>query len=258
MNDRQITEDDLQAFVDEALDPSRKAEVAAYLANHPDAARRIESYRRQREDLRAALAPIAEEPVPPDLDVARIVERRRRSRFARVRAAAVGALLLGIGVSGGWSLHGLISPVPQGIGALAQEAADNYEVYSPDPARPVELRAADRTELVAWVSQRLSRAVATPDLSASGYRFMGGRLVATPHGPAALFMYDDDRGQRLVLLTRPMEVDRDTPMAQHSRGTVTGFSWADDGMGYSLVGPTSPDILHPLADEVRRQVGESI
>ncbi|MGZ9110483.1 MAG: hypothetical protein ACXW3X_05185 [Rhodoplanes sp.] len=66
-------------------------------------------------------------------------------------------------------------------------------------------------------------------------------------------MYDDDRGRRLVLLTRPMEIDQTAPMAQHSRGAVTGFTWADKGMGYSLVGPAAPEILHPLADQVRRQ-----
>lgn len=56
-------------------------------------------------------------------------------------------------------------------------------------------------------------------------------------------MYDDDRGKRLVLLTRPMEIDQTAPMAQHSRGAVTGFTWADKGMGYSLVGPAAPEIL---------------
>lgn len=253
MNDRHVTEDDLHAFVDQALDASRRAEVAAYLANHPDVAQRVESYRRQREDLRAALAPVANEPIPPELDIARMIDRRRRSRFVPIRLAAAAVVLLGMGVSGGWSLHELVRPAPRGIGGLAQEAADSYEVYGLDRARPVELGPADQSELVAWLSQRLNRPMAVPDLSASGYRFMGGRLVATPHGPAALFMYDDDRGKRLVLLMRPMEIDQTAPMAQHSRGLVTGFAWAVKGIGYSLVGPTSPEVLHPLAVQVRRQ-----
>ena len=50
-----------------------------------------------------------------------------------------------------------------------------------------------------------------------------------------------------------MEIDQSAPMAPHSRGAVTGFTWADKGMGYSLVGPAAPEILHPLADQVRRQ-----
>jgi anti-sigma factor RsiW len=53
---------------------------------------------------------------------------------------------------------------------------------------------------IAWVSQRFGCSVAVPDLSGSGYRSIGGRLVATAHGPAALAMHDDDHGTRLVLL----------------------------------------------------------
>lgn len=36
------------------------------------------------------------------------------------------------------------------------------------------------------------------------YRLVGGRLVATSQGAAAMFMYDDDRGDRIVVLTRKM------------------------------------------------------
>jgi anti-sigma factor RsiW len=83
---------------------------------------------------------------------------------------------------------------------------------------------------------------------------MGGRLVATSHGPAAMFMYDDDQGTRLVMLTRPMLTDQSAPMAPHSDDGVSGFAWADDGLGYSLVGRAAPDSLKPIANEVRRQM----
>jgi anti-sigma factor RsiW len=79
------------------------------------------------------------------------------------------------------------------------------------------------------VSDRLP--VKVPDLSSSGYRLMGGRLVATAHGPAAMFMYDDDHGQRLVILTRPMQTDQNKPMTPHVGDGVSGFASADDGMG---------------------------
>ena len=78
-----------------------------------------------------------------------------------------------------------------------------------------------------------------PDLSLSGYRFIGGRVTATAHGPAVLFMYDDDHGTRLVLLSRDMAIDKNAPMAQHSHGSIAGFAWADKGIGYSLVGDIS-------------------
>lgn len=39
---RPISEDDLQAYVDQVLDAARHAEIRDYLRLHPDTARRIE------------------------------------------------------------------------------------------------------------------------------------------------------------------------------------------------------------------------
>ena len=260
MNGRPITEDDLNAFVDEGLDPGRRAEVAAYLETHPEIATRIEGYAKQRDQLRTLLLPIADEPIPPELNVRRIAElheRRSRSNWWAAAAAAV-VVLTCLAGAGGWMLRSMSGPPQQGVASLAQEAADNYAVYGPDRLHPVELRAAATGELVDWVSQRLGRRVQVPNLETSGYRFMGGRVVATPHGPAALFMYDNDHGIRLVMLTRPMTVDQGAPMRPVSQGDVSGFAWAAKGMGYSLVGPTDLETLHPIADEVRRQVAGDV
>jgi anti-sigma factor RsiW len=259
MTSRPITEEDLHAYVDCVLAPDREIEVALYLDTHPEVATRIASFAQQRTMLRSALSPIAEEPLPPELDLARMIARRgrpRRMTWWNVAAAAV--VLLGLGGAGGWSLHGANTTPTKGIAAVAQEAAENFAVYASDKIRPVELRAADRAELIDWATQRLGRPVGVPDLAASGYRFMGGRIVTTAHGPAAMFMYDDDRGTRLVLLARPMQVDRNAPMTPHAAGSINGFAWADNGLGYSLVGPTAPEALHPIANEVRRQLSQQI
>jgi anti-sigma factor RsiW len=257
MSSRPISEDDLHAYVDETLEAARRAEVTEYLSSHPEAARRIERYRDQRASLRAALAPIAEEPLPPELNLARMIQARRRPSLAWTRWAAAAAVLLCIGGVTGWSVRGATQTARHGIVALAGEAADSYQVYASDRIRPVEMGEGDRASLLRWASARLGRPVSVPDLSGSGYRFMGGRLVATPHGPAVLFMYDDDRGTRLVLLTREMDVDRDTPMSRHARDGVEGFTWSTQGIGYGLVGPPSSQ-LHPLADEVRRQMSSTL
>jgi anti-sigma factor RsiW len=163
-------------------------------------------------------------------------------------------VLLSIGGAGGWTMRSELQTSPEGLVALAQEANASYNVYAPDHVRPVEVRASDSAELVQWVSDRLHRPVKVPDLAASGYRLMGGRLVATQHGPAAMFMYDDDHGSRLVVMTRPMSsVDQNAPMTAQSQGDVGGFAWADDGLGYSLVGRAAPESLRPIANEVRKQ-----
>jgi anti-sigma factor RsiW len=253
-----ITENELQAYIDQALDPKRQSAVERYLAEHPDAARRVESQAQQRAALRAALAPITEEPLPSNLSLDRLLNSRRRPSIDRWRNAAAAILLLAIGGGSGWLARDHAGAPDSGVLALAREAADSYAVYASDRNRPVEIKAEATDQLVRWISNRLNRAIAVPDLTASGFRFMGGRLVATGHGPAGMLMYDNARGMRLVMLVRPMETERDAPMAPSQRGEVAGYSWSQGGLGYSLVGPASPDALHPLADEARRQIASAI
>jgi anti-sigma factor RsiW len=73
-----------------------------------------------------------------------------------------------------------------------------------------------------------------------------------------MFMYDNNHGTRLVMLTVPMPADHEGPMVPMEHGDLSGLSWAAKGMGYSLVGPADMAVLHPLADEVKRQVGGPI
>jgi len=253
MSVKPITEDDLHGFVDGALDEVREAEVSVYLETHPEIAARIDSYGRQRLDLRAALNFVAEEPVPSRLNISHLLEVPKQGRLPFWRIAAAAVVLLVAGGSGGWMLHGMYRQPGEGMVALADEAASSFATYAPDRVRPVELRADNMTELVDWATVRMGRKPVLPDLSKSGYRLMGGRMISTSHGAGLMLMYDDDRGTRLVMLTRPMLADQNKPMVPHAQGNVESWSWASGGMGYSLVGTLSADTLHPLADDIRHQ-----
>ncbi|MFK0335181.1 anti-sigma factor family protein [Rhizobium sp. NPDC090275] len=255
MSIKPITEDDLQAYVDNALDAERHLEVAAFLEKNDQAARRINSYQRDAEALRSALAPVAAEAIPSRLNLAHMIEAKRPAparRFASMAAAAV--LILAIGGTGGWLLKGFSMPPNEGVAALVQEASASYNVFSPDTVRPVELRADPNVDLKQVASGAIGSAVTIPDLSKAGYRLMGGRVIPTSHGPGFMLMYDDDKGSRLVMFTRRMQVDQDKPMVASTQRDVHGWSWAKNGMGYSLVGSLTPDKLHPIADAVRSQI----
>lgn len=257
MRNRPIGEDDLHAYVDERLEPARARQVITYLAAHPEAAERVAAYARQREALRAALALVAAEPVPAGLRLPCILERNGLlpSQWHRpLLTLAAAVLLLVGGMAGGWSLRGRLAPPQSGVTALAREAADSYSVYADDPVRPVELGGDARGDLQRWFSDRLRRPIAVPDLDRAGYRLLGGRLVATPHGPAGLFLYQDGTGARLGVLVRPMAIDRTARMARRDYGPIAGYTWADRGLGYSLVGHAASPALHPVANEVRRQI----
>jgi len=248
-----VVEEDLHAFVDDALDAARRREVQDHLDRNPEAAALVASLASQRQLLRSSLAHIADEPVPERLNLSALMDsRRRRSAAWPWQMAASVVMAVGIGAFGGWQARGAIGP-PAGIAALAGEARTSYAAYSADPVPDT-----GRAELVSLVSDKLKRPIAIPDLSQSGYRYAGGRLVATGHGPAGMFFYDRADGTRMAVMVRPMAAERDAPMMQQSSGAVGGFTWAQRGLGYSVVGVEAPALLHPVADEVRRQSGANL
>jgi anti-sigma factor RsiW len=252
--ERPIGEEELHAYVDGQLAPDRQAAVLRYLQEHADVSRRVAAYREQREALRAAFGGVASEPIPAALNLELLIQQRLAQRRVPWRAAAVALLAFGLGGAGGWLLHGSVVPAAS-MTLLAQEAVANHVVYTADKRRPTELGAEQRDDLARWVSNRLNHTVAPPDLSADGYRYMGGRLAATPDGPAGLFMYDDPQGLRLTVFVLPMGAAASMPLQHVDFAHVDGCAWIDKGIGYTVVGKLPPAELRRLAEQVRAQFG---
>ncbi|HME21641.1 MAG TPA: anti-sigma factor [Acetobacteraceae bacterium] len=252
---RPIPEEDLHAWIDGQLAPERQAAVLRYLQEQPDVARRVDAWRDQREALRAAFAVVAAEPVPPRLELDRLIQQRLERRRLPWRAAASVLLAFGLGGVGGWFLRGGQAPPAAAITLLAQQAVANHVVYTADRRRPTELGAQQRDDLARWVSNRLNHQVAPPDLSADGYSYMGGRLAATPDGPAGLFMYDDPQGVRLTVFVLPLNAAATMPIQHVDFAHVDGCAWIDNSVGYTVVGKLPPPELRRIAELVRRQLG---
>lgn len=258
MTDQPVTEAELQAYIDDRLPPDRLQAITTWLAERPDEARRMSAYRGQRDALRKALAPVLEEPLPPGLDL-RLRQRIDRAgdgwRRAAIAACAAGLVL--IGGAGGWALKAWESPKLVGTAALAREGAASYSVYANDSARPVEIGATGQQALDGWISERLARPVRAPDLRSAGLSLVGGRLIATEHGPAGFYLYRDTAGNRISVYVRPMKVDGTDRMTRRDDGGIAGWTWADRGLGFGVFGTTSGDRLHGAANIVRAQYQQS-
>jgi anti-sigma factor RsiW len=250
---RPIAEEELHAYVDGCLEAERQPAVLRYLQEHPEVARRISAYQAQREALREALGAVAEEPIPSRLGLERLVQQRLGPQWRLWPAAACIVLGLGLGCLGGWFLHGGMSSIPATIAMLTQAAVSNHMVYTADKRRPTELGAGQRDDLARWVSNRLNHQVAPPDLSADGYSYMGGRLAATPDGPAGLFMYDNAAGVRLTVFVLPLRSAASAPIQHVDFAHVDGCAWIDRSIGYTVVGDLPPSELRRLAEIVRQQ-----
>lgn len=256
-NERPISEDDLHAYVDGVLDQTRRADVERYLSEHPEAAARVDGWQVANEALRRAVAWKAAEPVPARLNVAHLANSRLGQRWVPWRMAASILVALAIGAGGGWMAH---TPTPDsGIAAVVREAAMAQRVFASDHMHPVEFAADQQAQLVNWVSARLGRAVVPPDLSRSGYQLLGGRVVATEHGPASMFLYQNADGSRMTLFVRPMEkIDMNAKMEPVRTADTTGYAWAKNGLGFSLLANHPMTRLHDLANQVRSDMGSEI
>lgn len=242
-----VSEQDLHAYVDGQLDPARHAEIEAHLAANPQALTRVEAYRKQNQTLHALFDPTLDEPLPAAL------QRSPRSNPPWLRVAAmVGTLALGLVL--GYGLRGVTAPA-MGPMALSKQAAFAHVAFVPEVLHPVEVSAQQEAHLVNWLSKRLGGDVRAPHLSGAGFELMGGRLLPSEAGPAAQFMYQDNRGQRLTLyVKRELARDAETAFRFAKEKGVSVFYWIDRDFGYALSGDLPKGELLKVAETVYRQL----
>ena len=73
---------------------------------------------------------------------------------------------------------------------MVREALAAHHVFAVDPRRPVEIAAAEETQLLRWLSNRLGRPLRPPELAPLGYRLIGGRLLPGGSGARAQPLID--------------------------------------------------------------------
>lgn len=246
-----ITTGDLHAYADGKLAAARVAEVEAYLRSHPAAAAEVADYRRIDAALAGAFAEVLDEPVP-SAQVALVLDRR--PRLAVPAAAAVAGMLLGAGLT--WlTLLGAILPQQFAQAELAEKSTSAYVVYAPEERHPVEVAASESDHLTAWLSNRMGMSFRIPRLGDLGFELVGGRLMVGDGAPAALLMYQNAAGRRLVLYVRNDLSAAGEAGMRYQRAQDTGVvTWTSGETGYGLAGAFSEKELLPAAQLVRAQL----
>jgi anti-sigma factor RsiW len=249
----EMSEAELQAFVDGQLPEGRCTSVLAHLGHHPDDLQRLAEYARQKDALRHRLGSVdlaADDPTTAELQRA-LADRLTRPDYGRwLRQAATVALLLAVG----WSGHSLYqSYLENRIPELVIKAAEAHEVFGGDRRRPVELTAASSAEMAAWFSSRLGEPIEIPILATLGLRLVGGRLLTASDLPMAQLIYEDDAGRRLTLClsSAPLEIGQQVELVEV--GDLTAGYWQDGDLTYALVAQTPDAQLVAIASELGAQ-----
>ncbi|MBU70293.1 MAG: transcriptional regulator [Cupriavidus sp.] len=264
-----VSEADLHAYADGYLQGPRRAQVEAFLAADPEAAQRIEAWRRQAAALHAGLDGVLNEAVPLAALPRQLHDGPAaptlRPSWSLALAASLSTLF--VGGAGGWYAHdrlGSTTVATLPMERFAREALASHVVFAPEVRHAVEVPASDEAHLIAWLSKRLGARLPVPDLGAQGFRLIGGRLGASEGGPMAILMYESDDGTRLSLqLTRMAQGTPDTAfrlermppsVARQPAGRAAmAFYWVDRDLGFALAGPLERDRLLALAQTVYQQ-----
>lgn len=247
-NDRPDHMDDwaLHAYVDGELPPEQRADVEALMARDPEAARKVADVRRQRELLKSAFDGVLDEPIPPQLSAA-LRQRPAPARLSPWLAMAAAVLLLVCGGLAGWFLKGA---TPVTVADLGQQAIAAHNVYAVEVRHPVEVDSTDKDHLQAWLSKRVGTAFTVPDLTEQGYALLGGRLLSGHDGPAALLMYEDQKGQRLSVLLASPGTDVETALKVEEQGKLIACTWQDGKLAVAVAGEMARDPMMALAKAV--------
>lgn len=232
----------LHAYADGHLSPVESAAVEARLPGDPEAAAAVAAWRRQNELIRALHPAQPDEPVPHRLSAA----LRPAARAVRWRSLAAGFALFAFGGAAGWILRdpgGATLAAP----ALAARGFEAHRVYVGEVRHPVEVGANEETHLVQWLSKRLGYAIAAPNLAGEGLRLLGGRLLPSEAGPAALLMYEAADGSRTSLYFARGSDPAETAFRYAEGGEAAAFYWRDGPGGYAVVGPRDRERLLRVA-----------
>lgn len=271
--DKPIDDEALSAWLDGELDEARRAQVEAWLREHPEDAARVRLWAADAQALRARLEPVLAEPVPARLE--QRVWRRAPAGAPWLRwAAAVALLVTGalLGATLSWQLQrqqaARLAAVPAAaaVQGWVQRAAVAHSVYVPEVRHPVEVKAQEE-HLARWLTRRLDRPVKLFDLRAQGFELVGGRLLPDASGPSAQLMYqaigDVPAGappQRVTVYLRKPEDDTPAAFAYEQRGELGMFYWVEGARGarpacgYAIVGALPRERLLALAEAIERQM----
>ncbi|MDR6712882.1 anti-sigma factor RsiW [Pseudomonas hunanensis] len=244
------TEDELHAYVDERLQPARRAEVQAWLAANPTEAARIEAWRDDTRRLRTALAGLGDLAPAPQLELGQLRRRLRQRRLRRLGTAAVLLLTLGVGGLGGWQAR-QVTMVANDLPMA--DAVQAHRMFVTSTA--LDIQASDPATLQAWLGNHFKRVGQLPDLAGYGFQPVGARLLSNEQGPAALLVFQDGQGERISLFMRlPGERFEKMPSGQRTDGQLEARYWSHGAYNFALVSAADDS----RSDSVRQMLGVSL
>lgn len=247
---------EIQAYVDNQLDPKRRHEIEIYIQSHPEIAELVTDYESLNDSIHRLYDPVLDEELPEQYlpykkSTKGDVSDRKPIQHKLFKVAASLAWLV-IGGVAGWNFHPVnIESIDKQDIHLVQPASFAHAIYSTETYHPVEVSAKEENHLVGWLSKRLHTDIKAPDLSKNNFELIGGRLLPSTNRMAAQFMYEDSNKSRLTFyIRRGAWNNNKTSFHYLDQGGVSVLYWINGEMGYALVGDFDKSELFNLSKNI--------
>jgi anti-sigma factor RsiW len=235
---------DLQAYADGQADATLRNKIEAYLERHPEALREIAQLRQDAQALRLALEAVPATAMPARLDPFRIRRELRSRTQRRVAIAASLVLTLSLGTLGGWQMRDMSMRKTYLPMADATQA---YRMFAGnDMAQAVDLKSSESAPLQDWLNHHFVQAAPLPDFSAYGFKPVGGRLMASDKGAAAMVLYQNPQGQAVVYYVRPPGELFNFGSGNRQDGNLLTQYWRQGRYFYAVVSPANNPATLPV------------
>jgi anti-sigma factor RsiW len=244
-----VSDHDLHAFVDGALDGRRYRRIVAHLATDPMAAERVNGFLRQqgelsqlRDQLGDFVDPLSDE-ATSDLtrQLAGAVRHQRKVRWGAAASGMAAMVLVGV-----VSLWG---PDPSKVAArlsMQQQIVDAgpQVLFGRDPLKgAAQLAASESGTAPPELEQQLAAyAVRRPDLAVHGLRFVGGDALKGGEAPPIRLIYEDSEHRRVFLFVGAVGSDADVALTLVPEGHVS-LNWRRGNLVFALIGPKESEQL---------------
>lgn len=239
----------LHAYVDNEISCEQRSEIEAMLQGDPDAARLVDDWRHQREVLKQTYDGVLLEPLPASLTATLNRGGRPAWRPYLAMAAAVALVMLG-GVAGWFAA---LQSMQAQARSFAERAIVAHEIYAVEVRHPVEVTAAEKDHLQAWLSKRVGVSFTAPDLTTHGYQLLGGRLAMADDRPAAQLMYEDKNRNRITIFLASLPDDRETSVHVEQKGKLVACYWRDGHLAFAVAGEIELEPMMKLTNEIYDQ-----
>lgn len=230
-----VSDDDLQAYVDDELEMARRIDVEAYLSGNPIEASRVMADLRIRDELRLTLTDAPRAAWSASRMASNEAARRlgsalsRARLFRRVQQAAVVALLVGTGWLAHSQMLGVTSVVASSLPpAYLDEAVTAHRNTLARAALPSGATSYDPAEI------RAATAIVIPELPGD-WKVAGVQILPSAFGPSVeMSVTTKDFGTVSLFAVRPGSFDV-VPATMVLKDDLNAAYWQVGEVAYALV-----------------------